>query len=1065
MTETKIKKVRVKRWMKIVGGLVAALVLFFLLVPVGAKYYIADWLKKNGADNVTIEKLRFNPFTGQITLGETDVQFEGRSLLRDSSVVLDFGLAPIFNHHVRLEKAEFRDFAIDLEQYKDGNWRIGSYTLPVLGETTTPESVEEKASTWTYLTDDAVLKDCTVHLKTPDLDMTFMIEEAELVRLSTQVGSPVGSFTLKGLINESPINLQLDTLQIVPDLKIGGNISIAGFQLKEIARLLRDVMPTLAGEVGVDGKLRFSMGAGKGVQADYNGAVGISGSDIGNGDFATKFDNLSWKGHINYAGPEKSPLKIETDGLLAARGLNLQLPASQLVMKESAIDFSGKTSVTIDKNILVAHDGSLLLEGVELVVPPYGIVEQKLSWQGTAQYDSDNKGQGPLVSTDGLLTLGEFEVGGEEQSAPFALAGTMASWQGAVGFSQQDAGKKSLVKLDGTFVGGDFRTSLTEQQLRFGQEKLELKTKTNLSFGETMDIGGLSSLDLLKFTLFEGENNSPSVSLDRLAIADVEGRGAKSMGVKDLLVEGLKATVAGNFPLDIAVPKIKLSAIGTEDLATFTAGELQVQGPHVTAIHNGKELVRLDGLTVKNISVDAETTVRADNLQLEKFAFLGGQDNPVKKAAVSFVDASLGKISWSKSAGLQGDTLHFDDLVAAVVRDKDGTINISKQLADMQKDARQEETAGSEAKTKKPAPAVAAEDASGDKAAPLKLQKIVVAGKSAVFFEDYTLAVPYITNLAISRLELTGIDSSKLDQKTELLLEGELEKRAPLVVSGQISPFKAKPSLNMKVSLKNYPLSSLSSYTVQSVGTALASGQLQLKSKLALADDKLDMDNNILLKKLETKTISPELAAELNNQLPLPLDSALSILRDSDENISLDIPLKGPVSELNVGVSSVLITALSKAIVPAASGYLMYALGPYGALAYVGMKVGESMLQVELPPVVFAPREASLTEDHGKYLQRIGKILQDRPETDIQICPRVASWEFLTEEDKKAVKGNVIEVDEDKRPELIELGQQRATAVQGLLASEYGIDQGRLLICNTTIVTEKDAVPEVLLQL
>ena len=127
----------------------------------------------------------------------------------------------------------------------------------------------------------------------------------------------------------------------------------------------------------------------------------------------------------------------------------------------------------------------------------------------------------------------------------------------------------------------------------------------------------------------------------------------------------------------------------------------------------------------------------------------------------------------------------------------------------------------------------------------------------------------------------------------------------------------------MQPNLKNYPLSSLPAYTAQSVGTALASGQLQSKTSMALADGKLDTKNAILLKKMETKTIAPELAAERNNQLPIPLDTALSLLGDTQGDIKLDVPLSGPVSELNVGVADVLITARSKAIVPAASDCLM----------------------------------------------------------------------------------------------------------------------------------------------
>ena len=139
--------------------------------------------------------------------------------------------------------------------------------------------------------------------------------------------------------------------------------------------------------------------------------------------------------------------------------------------------------------------------------------------------------------------------------------------------------------------------------------------------------------------------------------------------------------------------------------------------------------------------------------------------------------------------------------------------------------------------------------------------------------------------------------------------------------------------------------------------------------------------------------------------------------------------------------------------------------GLYGALAYVGMKVGEKMLQVTLPPVVFLQQELSITEEHATYLERVATILQDRPETDLQICPTVASWEFMEENELAAVEGNIVEVDEKLLPQLDQLGQDRAAAVKGHLTEKYAIDKGRLLICDTFIDKKKKATLAVLLQL
>ena len=82
--------------MKICGGVFVAFTLFFLLLPFGVKYYFADWLEKNGADSATIEKLRFNPFLGRITLGGMDVQLGGQSILHNVGMMLDLGNSVTF---------------------------------------------------------------------------------------------------------------------------------------------------------------------------------------------------------------------------------------------------------------------------------------------------------------------------------------------------------------------------------------------------------------------------------------------------------------------------------------------------------------------------------------------------------------------------------------------------------------------------------------------------------------------------------------------------------------------------------------------------------------------------------------------------------------------------------------------------------------------------------------------------------------------------------------------------------------------------------------------------------
>ncbi|MES0447748.1 MAG: hypothetical protein ABUJ92_14535, partial [Desulfobacterales bacterium] len=100
-----------------------------------------------------------------------------------------------------------------------------------------------------------------------------------------------------------------------------------------------------------------------------------------------------------------------------------------------------------------------------------------------------------------------------------------------------------------------------------------------------------------------------------------------------------------------------------------------------------------------------------------------------------------------------------------------------------------------------------------------------------------------------------------------------------------------------------------------------------------------------------------------------------------------------------------------------------------------------------------------------KYLERIAKILQDRPAIDIQICPTVGAWEFLSEKKIAAIEGDSVEVEEKKLAQLVQLGQDRAVAVKNHLAGTYSINENRLLICDTIVDKAKKALPAVLLNL
>ncbi len=720
---------------------------------------------------------------------------------------------------------------------------------------------------------------------------------------------------------------------------------------------------------------------------------------------AANGSSLSWNGEVSYllGLTDKAPSIVETNGSLKGTSLAVQ-QGDLMKYKQGALTAEGKGKVSLASKISVNYDGSLGLEETDL------------------------------------------------QMEAVSSSGKTIDWQGKSAFSLNADNDVQLI-LDGSLNTTELAAQLKEPAISFAQKSLTLATKGSVDLGRKTAVKGTASFESNGFAILDDNSQTRLLNLEQFTIDTIEAPGGEKISIKQALADGLEVDIPGNMPLKLTIPSIAMNDIQTDDLATFKTSELSAQSPVVVATKNNKKLAGLETLKIRNIQAGLDQQVTIDRVNFDEFFFLG-ESAKKKDNICSIAGARLSKLGWSPEEGMSGESLSFADLFCTLIRDKDGNLVLNKELAAMR-------TAGKNAK--KPADKPGKAEASPG--ANIRLNQITLRGESGLHFEDHTLAVPFSSDLAITTLQIKNIDSGNPSEPASVKMIGSVDKRAPLEISGTVAPFTDSPVVNMKLKLKNYPLTDLSAYTVQSVGVALASGQLKLKSKVKLKDNELDMSNEVVLKKLETSTISKELVAKLDNQLPIPLDSALSMLRDSEGNITLDVPLSGPVDELNVGISDILITALSKAIVPAASGYLMYTLGPYGALAWVGMKVGEKMLEIRLPPVDFPPGVSELPEGLKDYADRLAKILRDKPMEDFQLCPKSSAWEFSSESEKETADAKEPELSDRDREKLKALGQERAANIKEYLIGNYGIDKDRLLVCITKIETKKSAKPRVDIQM
>ncbi|WP_136798691.1 DUF748 domain-containing protein [Desulfosediminicola ganghwensis] len=1029
------------------------IVLFLLFLPLGSKIYLTHWLTKNGADKATIEKLNFNPFNGTLTLNGVLVQTGDTEPIRHDTLIVDLGLGSLFKKNVLIERITYRDLYFEMEQYDDGSWRYGSYTLksdPAIRNQSAQETIEQasaNATPWALAADMAVLENCTIHFKTPALDFTISVDQALLDNFSTRGGQPDGTLSLTGSVNGSPVTLDLSSLRISPELFFEGKIQIDEFGLDNLQTLLQDVFPTFAGKAGINGQATFSLNREGEMVVDYDGVIAGTGIEMRSEPYSNAVPEVNWQGKVKYTQGAANPILIKTDGTLTANDISLEVPAASLTLSDGSLKKTGTATISISDGVAVDTDGELNVSTIQMAIGDMSFNEESIDWQGVVHYSSGS--EIPMtVQTDGVLE--GSQIGIQIPAAQLAIPAVDLKLTGKAKVTIDD-----LVAVDHEGTLGTNIASMEFAQLAAKEHQLNWTGKLHWDSESVGNLAIAGDADSNLASLNTGGSTPISIGFENINFVGLQGEGISNFKANQVVADSLNASISGKMPLNLVVENTKIDGLQLSDLKDITAKTISLTQFSAASEKAGNNLATFESLKLDTVSASTAPSFDTETVALQNISYLPATG----KSGHDFLKlASLMANSIHYDAeNLNGTTIKLSDLLVDMRREKDGAMYFSKRMADMQSGTppSTEETKSEDKQQPTPeSPAIH-----------IKFDSIEVGGNSSLAFKDQSLTKPYSTELKLSELKISEVDSARKDKQLDLNLKGTFEKVAPFSISGTATPFTREKNSDLEISLKNYPLKSLSPYTIESVGTALASGSLKVKSDLKLKGNTLELQNDLHLEQIKTSTVDPALAAQLDKKLPVPLDAALGMLSDSKGNIDLQIPVEGKLDDLDIGIGDVVVTALSKSIVSAASSYFLYALGPYGALAYVGMKVGEGLLDIQLPTVPFTAGSADIIPEQIDYLDRIATILKEKPNMDLYIKPHVSPWEVYTKREMKKYEGGQAIIDDEIQQRLDALAAARVNAIKDYLVKTHAVSTDRLLSDTTSVELKKDGKIEVGLEI
>lgn len=375
------------------------------------------------------------------------------------------------------------------------------------------------------------------------------------------------------------------------------------------------------------------------------------------------------------------------------------------------------------------------------------------------------------------------------------------------------------------------------------------------------------------------------------------------------------------------------------------------------------------------------------------------------------------------------------DFYSRLVVNADGTLNVQRVVV----------PPPGEAAPAKPAPAAgAAKDASKRRNQPaaqappstpgvsreaaeavqrlVKIDKVTLQG-GTIAFSDRFIKPNVTATLTEVGGRVTGL-LSKPDARADVDLRGKLANQAPLSITGKLNPLAGDLFADLKVSFRDIDLPTFTPYSGKYAGYTIEKGKLTLELDYLIDKRKLTAQNRVFIDQFTfgDKVESPDATS-------LPVQLAVSLLKDRDGRINLDIPVEGslddPKFRLGKVIWQVIVNLVTKIVT-----------APFALLGSLGGGSGE-----ELSYLDFAAGSAAFDDAARRKLDAIAKALRERPALNLEVSGRVDPVKDL-EALRRAAFDRKLKT--QKLGELTRKGQQAPASVDAV-SIEPGKDYERWL--------------------
>ncbi len=519
-------------------------------------------------------------------------------------------------------------------------------------------------------------------------------------------------------------------------------------------------------------------------------------------------------------------------------------------------------------------------------------------------------------------------------------------------------------------------------------------------------------------------------------------------GVTELLEDGA-VNIRGDLTVDGTQTRDNQQNYEIASFNQLSLKEIQYQSQEVSL---GE--LSLDKLSLIDIK-DSTNFVKVDNLNLKKFKF-----SP-QSAALTIASIELKKP--------QVDVMITDQKQISFLLPLQNTLDA---LAGPQKEAQDEA-------------------ASESKAPPLTMHidNLTLSEPGMVHFSDNSVKPNYKTQLTLNKINLDNISSVEPSVFNLAIQQSEYTS---INIEGKGLLLDPTGNIALKAKIKQLDLPPVTPYTSQAMGYGMKSGVVDSDIDLKIIKREIDSVVDLKIDSIEVVETDQKTAEQVSSASGMSIDLAISTLKDKNNVIELKLPVKGNLDQPDFDLSLILNKAMGKAMKSASLTYLKHTLQPFGSLVTLFSLAKAAAEHISLPPILFQTNSIELVEQQQDLLDKILKVLEERPGLKIKACgiSALADQEaihtlLLAEEkarlDAIAKKNGQKEKDGQKtevkapaeivideaiiQQKMRDLADQRAAKVKDFFLEQGQLDANRILNCLSSSQLEADSKPSVEMQL